>query len=221
MNSNNITDTDSRLLSNLNKLNEDFYRSQNIETQIENAKTESILCTGKILKFYPSLNKALVQLDYNNKKVLCKNLMLCSGDILVLYTPTGDATYCDDLHEPCLIPRAKIDCIVAPVNSGDSEYVMLGYYLHDELLHMNPSRQGNLKILAQGGINEYSLKFGIDGLSIVSNGEISTSALDTVGNEIEKTEYYSKAEVDALLDELREELNPLSDDESEDTVNST
>ena len=212
MSSRNITDTSSRLKESLVNLSQEVIDNQNIGEQIETAITDSMICTGVMTKFYPALNKCEVKLDTTGERVLCKNSLLFMGDLLLLYTPSGDATYCENLHEPCVIPRGRLGCIVAQLNSGDDDYLFLSYYAQDEFIGLNPSKQGNMKILALNGVTESSLKFGIDGLNIVSNGEIDTTVLDAWGGEVEPKEYYSKDEIDELFDELRKEgLRPYID----------
>lgn len=207
MSSRNITDTESRLKQNLTNLSQEFYDNQNITEQIQTTVTENMLTTGIMTKFYPSLNKCEVKLDPTGQKVICKNSLLFMGDLLLLYTPSGDRSYCDNLKEPCVIPRGKLGCIVANINSGDDEYVFLSYYAPYELIGLNPSKQGNFKILSTGGVNEYSLRFGLDGLQIVNGGRVSKTELDDFGEELEDEEYYTKDEVDALIEELRAEFN--------------
>lgn len=202
MNSKNITDTNSRLLTVLNGISQDVYNNQNVENRINEIVQENLISTGKITKYYPSLNKSEVLIDDTNKKVICKNLSFMGGDLMFLYTPVGDRSFCEKLKEPCVIPRGRLSCLVANINSGDDEYLMLGYYLRDDLVYYNPSKQGNFKILATGSINEYSLKFGMDGLKLVVNDKIEKKEIKGMDT-IVTTEEYSKEEIDELLDDFK------------------
>lgn len=218
-NSKNITDTGSRLLEGLSNISQQVYDNQNVDTLIENANITNRLCTGKVLKYYPHLNKALVQIDYNNQKVLCKNMLHIGGDLLLLYTPVGDRMLCEELYEPCIIPRGRLDCIVSPINSLDDEYLLLGYYLRDELIGVNPSSQGNVKLLVMGSTMEYSVRFGLDGFKIVSNGKIDKTEIDeTYGETITDKDYYTRSEVDDLINQLKEELKEELTINEEDTT---
>lgn len=203
MNSRNITDTQSRLLTGMNSIIQDVYDNQNVGLQIQNAVEESMITTGTMTKYYPSLNKCEVQLDKSNKKVICKNLLMFNGSLILLYTPDGEPSFCERLKEPCIIPQSKLSVLVVNINNDDDEYLMLGYYLKNDLLYLNPSKRGNFKILVPGAVNEYSIRFGLDGLKVVTNGSIVREELDTWGTNTTK-EVYNKDDVDKLLVETKE-----------------
>ena len=196
--SKNITDTSSRLLSKLRSISEDVYAQQDVEGKIDKAVNDSMLTTGTVIKYYPYLNKALVRLDHSKKKVLCKILSLFGGDMLVLYTPVGDRSYCEKLREPCVLPRGQLSCLVAPLNSKDNEGLLLGYFNRTELVGFNPSKQGNFKILAFGSLQEYSIRFGINGLKVIANGKIDKSEINDWGDDV-SSKHYTQKEVDDLL----------------------
>lgn len=211
-NSKNITDTGSRLLVNLNNVNEQFYQNQRVDDKITNAVLDSMVKTGVMLKYYPSLNKSLIRLD-NGKEVVCKNLSLFGGDLLFFYTPVGDATYCDLLHEPCVVPRGRLDVIVAPLdNNDDKEWIMMGYYHREDIVGVNPSKQGNFKILALGSLQEYSLRFGIDGLEVVTNGKVNKTEVNDFGEDVSDY-HYTKDETDNIVQDASDSLvNILNED---------
>ena len=238
LSSKNITDTESRLKEILNNHSEDYYNRQNIPSQIETAINENMLTTGIMTKFYPSINKSEIKLDTTGEKVICKNSLLFMGDLILLYTPSGDASYCERMKEPCVIPRGKLGCIVGHLNSNDDdEYLFLSYYSPYDMIGLNPSKQGNFKILAMGGVNEYSLRFGLDGLQVVNNGKIMKTELDSFGGDVTesyytqdeiddliqnevKGSYYTQEEVDNLINNLREELlNQINPDDSNNNEN--
>ena len=67
---------------------------QQIDAAVENEKIR----TGVVTKFYPYLDKALVELDNSDEKVLCKILHRFGGELIDLYTPSADTdSFCDDL----------------------------------------------------------------------------------------------------------------------------
>ena len=207
-NSKHITDTPARLLQGVTSIVQDYYDKQDIEGKIDRTVEDNLITTGVITKYYPYLNKCEVRLDKNNEIVLCKLLSLFGGDLLFLYTPSGDEAYDTTLNERCIIPRGDLNVLVTNINSDDDEYIMLGYYFPNELVGLNPSAQSQFKILAIGGVNEYSIKFGLDGLKITTNGEIEQTIMDDDEGEITtEKDYYSKSEVDELINNLREELS--------------
>ena len=184
MNSQNITDTNARLLRGLTKISDRAIEDKNIDETIDKAIEESMIKSGTLTKYYPYLNKSEVRIDKTNEKVLCKNTSLFAGDLYLFHTPNGEKSFCDNLKEPCVIPRGNIKCLVVDIDSGDSDYLLLTFYIEDEIVEINPASMGSFKILAIGGMAEYSLRFGLDGLKIVSKGEIKKEAVDTLGDEI-------------------------------------
>ena len=209
MNSKNITDTSSRLLKNLNTVNQQFYNNQNVEFKINDAVTDSMITIGKVLKVYPALNKSLVQL-HDGREVVCVNNLVLYGDVTLLYTPVGDRMYCDKMHEPCVVPRSRLDCVVSPFNNGTDEWILLGYYNTKEFVGFNPSKQGNIKLLAFGSLGEYSIRFGVNGLELVTHGEITKTEIDDFGNDV-STPMYSKEEVDDLLKTYNDTVTVLTE----------
>ena len=197
VNSNNITDTSSRLLANLNNLSQKVYDGQNVGEQISTAVEDSMITTGNVVKYYPSLNKSKVKLDNSNRTVICKNISIIGGDMLCLYTPVGDHTFCDELKEPCVLPRGKLSAIITPLKDS-KEWLLLGYFNREDLVGFNPSKQGNLKLLAFGSLGEYSIKFGIDGLKIYNNGKVEKSEVDYLGEDV-GDKFYTVDEVDEKL----------------------
>lgn len=207
-NSYNITDTDSRLLEGLSGISNQVYESKNIGTQISNAVEESMITVAVLVKYYPALNKCMVKLGDGSTKI-CTVSLLMAGDIMFFYTPMGDATYCDKLHEPCVIPRGKHYCFVAPVNNID-EWVMLGYHYPEEFIGFNPSKKGQFKIIAFGSLGEYSIRFGVEGMEIVSNGQIVKSEIDDFGEDV-SVGYYSKEDIDDIITGLVDRVKILED----------
>lgn len=216
-NSANITDTNSRLLENLSDINDKFYEGKNITGQINHTVHSNMITTARLVKFYPSINKCLVELGDGSTR-LCTINMLMGGGLMFLYTPQGDRSYCDDLHEPCIIPWSKVYCFVAPVNNI-KEWVMLGYYYPYDFVGFNPSKKGQFKILAFGSLGEYSIRFGLSGLEIVTNGQVVKTEIDDFGKDV-STSYYDKESVDKVINELSDRIKVLEDlllEQEEDT----
>ncbi len=207
MNSKHITDTDSRLFEGLSSVVTQVYEQQGVEQKIKDTVEESMITTGVMTKFYPYLNKCEVLLDKYDKKVICKNALMFNGDLLLFYTPNGDRSYCERLKEPCIIPRGNLGVFVVNVHDDTDEYYMLSYFLKDDLVYSNPSAPGNFKILAMGAVNEYSIKFGIDGLKIVSNGDIEATSLSDLEDEGVVREFYTKSEIDDLIGDAISYIN--------------
>lgn len=187
-----------------------------ITQQITEAVENERIKTGVLTKFYQYLDKAEVQIDDSGELILCRILHRFGGELIEYYTPVGDESYCEDLKETCIIPRAELHCCILNINDGTDEWLLLGFYSAEELMGVNPAQQGNLKIVTRGGMNQYWIKFGYDGLdlrlpdsSTTNVGETDSSmeeldyadvnnvySKDEVYN---KTEVYTKEEVDELI----------------------
>lgn len=181
-----------------------------VKKEIENLKIR----TGVLTKFYPYWDKAEIQLDNSNKKVLCKVLHRFGGELTEYYTPAGDEIYDDERKEKCLIPRAELHCLVVNIHDEDSnEYLLLGFYSNEELVGVNPASQGNLKIVTRGGTNQFWIKFGYDGLDL-RLPDSATTNIGAIDDEMTESEYadsnnvYTKEEIDKMLQDLRDELSP-------------
>ena len=184
-----------------------------VNKKIIKAVNDSKMQIGTITKCYPHIDRCEVEI--NNKFVLCRILHRFGGDLIDFYTPDGDADFCDTLKEPCIIPRGSLECLVLDVNDNTDERILMGYLLSEELIGSNPASPGNLKLLSITGTNDYWVKFGIDGLDIrststpvVNVGE-TDDGMQEISN-VNSEEYYTKSEVDELIQqaikELKEEL---------------
>ena len=189
-----------------------------ITQQINDAVASERIHTGRVTKFYHYLDKAEVDLDFSNEKVLCKILHRFGGELIDLFTPVADeVTFCDNLKEPCIIPRGTLHCLVLNISDEDSdEWLLLGFYQNEDLVGLNPAEPGNIKIVTRGGTNQFWIKFGYDGLdlrlpetSTMNVGDMDRDMTpvdyansDTVYTKEEvynKTEVYTKEEVDELI----------------------
>lgn len=196
-----------------------------ITQQISNAVEDERLRTGRVTKFYHYLDKAEVKIDHSGELVLCKILHRFGGDVLDLYTPVAsEESFCDELKEPCIIPRHGLNCLVIKIHDEDSEEnLILGYYENEEIVGLNPAAPGNFKIATRGGTNQYWIKFGHDGLELrlpengsmdigeipdeMENKEYADSTNVYTKEEVyNKTEVYTKEEVDELIAQKLAEL---------------
>ena len=204
MNVNNLTITNGRAKSSIETGVTNII-SEKVTTQINQAIQNERPTTGVITKFYPWLDKAEVKMDKTNKKILCKILHRHAGELLDFYTPFGDQTYCDKLKEPCVIPRDTLHCLVMHITDFDSEeHIILGFYLNEEIVGLDPPKPGNMKIITRGGVNHHWLSFGYCGLDVRTSKQstFETGAQTDESYPVEYTTYddvYSKEEVDELV----------------------
>lgn len=206
-----ITPTKGRLLkayeNGLGKLVNKEISSQ-VKTNVNGVKIQ----TGVVTKFYPYLNKAEVNIDKTNKKIICKILHRYGGAVIDLFTPLGETkTFCKNMKEPCIIPRGLLRCLVADINDDSNEYLLLGYYENDEMIGLNPAEPGNVKLAVIGGISQYWIKFGVGGLEFRSKNKPLTKVIENDEDAKDVTyassdDVYTKAEVDKLLEDLKEEI---------------
>lgn len=203
----NITVTDARLNKALmNRVEPQFLPK--VTTQINQAINDSKLQIGVITKFYPYIDRC--EVEVNDELIICRILHRYVGDLIDYYTPIGDEDYCDNLNEPCVIPRSQLECVVLDVNNDNNEQVMVGYLNSDEIVGINPAEMGNLKLVARTPTNQYWIKFGWNGLDLrlPDNPVTNTGEFDS---EMEPIQYYTKAEVDAIVEELRKEIHGEDD----------
>lgn len=211
MNSNDITPTQGRLRAAIDNAVTKPIIPQ-VLPEIETAVEKERIRTGVITKFYPYLDKAMVELDNSDEVVLCKILHRFGGELIDLYTPSSDSSdYCDELHEPCVIPRASLNCLIVNIDDADSEeYLILGFYQNDEFVGLNPATPGNIKIAFRGGTNQFWIKFGSDGLDLrlPKAATLNVGDMDKNMEEVDyadstnvytKDEVYTKEEVDELI----------------------
>lgn len=211
----NITVTNGRLEKALKSRVEPIIMPQ-VTKQVNKAVEDSKFQIGVMTKFYPYLDKC--EIEVNGELILCKNLHQYYGDIINFYTPIGDEDYCTVLKEPCIIPRESLNCLILDVNDNTDEQIMCGYVGSEELIGANPAQMGNLKLLCRTETNQFWIKFGLDGLDIRSS-EIPTTNVGEFDSTMEEVNYtdsndvYTKAEVDQLIEDLRNEI--LGEDDTD------
>lgn len=220
--SKNITATKGRLQEGLDKVTSNMI-DKTVPSQINEAVDKVKIRTGVITKFYPYIDKAEVKLDFSGKKVLCKILHRCGGDLIDFYTPSAYETdYDDNLHEKYIIPMASQNVCVLHIHDSDSEEnLILGYYMNEEIVGYNPAKPGNIKIM---GIcqdsNEYWFKFGFEGFKYKTHSAPSRQIGDVHTEEgVEEVSYansknvYTKEEVDKLIEDIERQTTSYTKEE--------
>ncbi len=211
----NITVTNGRLEKALKTRVEPIIMPQ-VTKQVNQAVNDSKFQIGVMTKFYPYLDKC--EIEVNGELVLCKILHRFIGDLCEYYTPVGDEDYCSTLNEPCIIPMGTLECLILDVNDNTDEQIMVGFINSEELIGVNPAKQGNLKLVSRTETNQFWIKFGLDGLDIRSPQAPTTNVgeYDSTMEEVKYTnsnEVYTKAEVDQLIEDLRNEI--LGEDDAD------
>lgn len=211
----NITVTNGRLEKALKTRVEPIIMPQ-VTKQVNQAVNDSKFQIGVMTKFYPYLDKC--EIEVNGELVLCKILHRFIGDLCEYYTPVGDEDYCSTLNEPCIIPMGTLECLILDVNDNTDEQIMVGFINSEELIGVNPAKQGNLKLVSRTETNQFWIKFGLDGLDIRSPQAPTTNVgeYDSTMEEVKYTnsnEVYTKAEVDQLIEDLKNEI--LGEDDTD------
>lgn len=218
MKSRDITATNGRVMNALSPVIKSAVEStvtDKIKTEVDKSKIH----IGILTKFYPYLDKAEVRV--NDKLILCKILHRMHGSLVDFFTPDGDASFCEILNEPCIIPRSELDCLVADIGDNTREQLLLGYFLKDDVVYISPAESGHYKINDAGSTNNWGLDIGVGNINLDSaNGVTFTEGEIPDDNAIveyassenvyNKKEIYTKKEVDAAIkkaiDDLREEI---------------
>lgn len=210
MDSQDITVTQSRFNKTMtNAVNSTIIKS--VPPLITEALADVKVFSCVMTKFYPYLDKAEVQFNDGSLK-LCKILHRFGGDLVDFYTPVGEDSFCETLKEPCILPICELNCLVVNMEDGSDEYLLIGYYIDEDIVGYDPADKGNLKLMSVGASTEYWLKFNSNGVDIRSKSEPTTSVGD-LEEEMVTVEYPSKSEVDSLIQEAVENINPGSQDD--------
>lgn len=190
-----------------------------VTKKIEKAVTQSQIQTGVMTKFYPYLDKCEVNLR-DGSTVICRILHRFGGELIDFFTPLGtEETYCENLKEPCIIPRSGLNVCVLDINDGTNEQIMIGYFLSEDLIDIEPAEEGNAKITTITGVNEYWLCFGVGGFDIRTpkNPKTVVGGLIDGITEVkyaDSNDTYTKAEIDKMIEDLRNEI--IGEDDADD-----
>lgn len=226
MKSSNITVTDGRLMRALNNVTSAINNGSG-GVNGGNEKVESGVFIGTLNRFYYESREASVKLS--DKTVICKLTSPVGGSVDILFTPFAELEWDKDSRKTYFKPYEDIQCIVLKI---DDTYYVISYYVKDNELPV--INEGGTLYL--GGYNT-SVRLG-GGNGVVVNSpkitfkdwtqpdmynKVNTVDLneDNVTNKdyYNKSEVYTREEVDELLKELKEELSTTTDDTTqEDTV---
>ena len=209
----NITVTNGRLKKALDKQVSPIIMPK-VSKQIIKAVNDSKLQIGTVTKFYPYLDKYEVKL--NGQLVICSVLHRYAGELFDFYTPFGDEDYCPNLNEPCIIPRAELNCLVLDVQDGTDEQILMGFVHLEDIIGISPARNGFMKISSTGITNEEYIEFG-QGLRIHSRSapDVSTGDMFDEAKEVNyanSNDTYTKEEIDKMIEDLRNELTGEDND---------
>ncbi|MBQ2653069.1 MAG: hypothetical protein IJF83_05895 [Methanobrevibacter sp.] len=202
----NITLTNRRQLAPIKTIVDKAIEEKEIEKTIDKTVDASKSRTGVLTKFYPYLDKAEVKLDHNSKKVLCRFLHNFSGSLIDFFTPDGESSFCETLHEPCILPRADLHVCVLDISNEDAadEMLILGYFNPDDIVGIKPANPGYLKITDIGATNQWGVEIGQGEVNIrtvkgahFTEGEYHTDDTDVEYANSEKV--YTKQEMDDKL----------------------
>lgn len=200
-----ITLTNGRQFKVIRTLVNRIVDEREIEKTIDKTVDASKIRTGKLIKFYPYLDKAEVQLDNLNKNVLCRKFHWMGGNLIDFFTPEGEASFCENLKEPCIIPREELHVLVADISNEDAkEMLLLGYYHPEDIVGIKPANPGYLKITDIGATNQWGVEIGQGEVNIrtiqgahFTEGEYHTD--DTDVEYANAKSVYNKQEIDDKL----------------------
>ena len=220
MNSKNITVTEGKFLSKLDKINQNSIEKtvpQAITTALEDVRIR----TGIIVRFYPYIDKAKVRLNGSERSIICKILHRFGGDLIDFYTPLAYGVgYDDEVHEKYITPKFSQNVCVLNIHNDDSdEYLILGYFQNEDIVGFNPAKPGNVKIMSVcEDKNEYWIKFGKDGFNYrlphkpkIQVGDVHDEEGVLDFNYANNEDTYTKEEVDSLLEVYNERINQLEE----------
>lgn len=205
-----VTVTDARMKSVLRKHVAPII-NETVPQIVTEAVNENKIHTGKVIKFYPYLDKAEVRFTGSKETVLCKILHLYSGGLIDLFTPEGESSFCKKLKEPCVIPHSPLYCLVVDIEDNTKEQLLLGYYHSTEFTGFKPAPKGGMKIISFGAYKQNYIEFSGSKLHLRTSKEVSmekgeynndTSPVEraNVKDIYTKEEVYTKKEVDELIE---------------------
>ena len=180
----------------------------------EELKSSLSLKLGKVLKIYPSQDKAKVQLLDNKKKetVLIAHDFISGGMNINAY-PMGTNT--TDNGKNAIIPSDDLYCVVMHT-SDEKHRILLSYVDLDEAFNRSSIRSGEYRM--QVGENFISLTdkyINMKAQNFFINGLPYTEAYTPLAD------YYDKKEADLILSTLNEKIENLDLSDLEINVDST
>lgn len=228
MRSGNITVSDARLKKAFKSLQESTSNS-NTEKMVNEATDKAKLKTGVVTKYYMNLDKVEVILNGSNETVSCRVLQLLGSEFIFKYAPAGDYEWDAKLGTGYITPLTPMPCVVLPTDNGENstDYFLIGYYnSSDEPDFINAPPMGNVKLSYVSAVDEFLIQFGSQGFNTITNhinqytgfNNEYTKPVDDLATKETLTEYYTREEVDKLIEELREELSPTEEVENDTTT---
>ncbi|WP_427831968.1 hypothetical protein [Methanobrevibacter intestini] len=217
MKSGNLTVSDARLKKAFTDLQKNI-NDGSTERKIKKATEDVKLKTGIVTRYYMDLNKAQVKLDDSQKTVTCRVLQSFCNELITKYTPEGDYDYDETNGAGYVIPRSRMECVVLPTmdNNRKTDYFLIGYFNSDDVPDpISAPSMGNVKLSYVSAVDEYLVQFGANGFNTISNhlnqytgvdSEYKKPIDDLASNETLKKDYYTREEVDKLLEDLKEQL---------------
>ena len=165
MNTNDITVTDSSLIRKLSNVIDNGNKLRGDGETRDELKDSLRLKQGVLLKYYTGIDKALIQLNDNNRKVLAKIIHpLIGSDINISFIPHGyeGADNRGFYIEP--YENLHVLCLEIEYGSNNTELGLIGFISLD-----------NQDIASNGYSGEVSLKLG-DTVISINNERVSITA---------------------------------------------
>ena len=217
VNSKNIVVTNHRLEKDLTSVYEKItgVKSSDVRSAVEDRAKIKL---GKLTRWFPGANRCTCRL--NDKEVECSVLHSMFGsDAYSIYTPRGSLKATDDKSRYYIVPSDELYCALLEVESKDyARYLMIGFVDYDGndcnitdegkgeyVIHVG----GSTIVVARNHIRVDCNQLIINGLSYMeAKGEIEELDVDGTfySRDYVDEHYYSKDEVDKLLDDLKKEL---------------
>lgn len=210
--------TNARVKNSLYKQMDAYMEKQNITGKMHDAIEEHGIKKGIVKEIYHYLDQSLVELS-NGKLVKAWHLHRCFGSIVDMYTPYGQQIISETEHEPCIIPRETLKCLVAEV--GKEEYVLLGYYNPEMTGIFNPAEAGHYLIRTMSETSHGGLDISPQEIVIQSNNGASFVEQDVgqstpinyanSSNTYTKDDLYTRAQVEKMIKEIWDYIDPEGD----------
>ena len=218
------TVTNSRVRNSLRSHFKEFLDSEKIPEQINQKIQEHSIKKGVVREVYHYLDISLVELS-DNTKVEAYHLHRTLGNIVDLFTPIGEQVISERKHEPCIIPRFQLKCLVAEV--GKDEYVLLGFYNPNMEGSYSPAENGHYIIKTVNDGFQAGLDISSDNIGIISHtgasfveanvGENTTidyansKDIYTKDEVYKKSQTYNKTQIDDLIQAIWDYIRPEDD----------
>lgn len=220
MKSNNVTVTDARLMNALKKV-EVANTNNNLNGSSSTTKTKIDITVGELNRFFYNTQEAEVKI--NGKLTSCKLTTPVAGSVSIFFTPFSELEWDKNLRKTYFKPYESIKCLILQI---DKTYYVVSYF-QDDIELPNIVDGG---VLYLGGYNT-SIQLGgntggiyydtgklvyKDWMNPEQRNKVYTS--DLTEDNVTNTNYYTKEEVDELLEKLKEELTGETGDESDTTT---